>query len=57
MKNSLSDRIKVTKNKKVLRRKMAVNHFRSKKRASAKTKKKKMVSLGYPNIESYGHTK
>jgi ribosomal protein L35 len=57
MKKSFSNRIRITKNKKVLRRRMGVNHFRSKKRSKLKAQKRKTTTLKYPKIARHAHAK
>ncbi|MBI1960718.1 MAG: hypothetical protein HYS43_00360 [Candidatus Liptonbacteria bacterium] len=55
MKKSFSDRIRVTKNKKLLRRGMGVNHFRSKKSAASKARTRKLHGVGYPHLMKNAH--
>jgi len=49
MKTAVRKRIKVTRNGKVLRRPMAVDHFRTKKSRKLIQQKRKKVGLDYPN--------
>jgi len=53
---SVSKRIRVTRNGKVVRRPMAVNHFRTRKNGRSVQKKRGTVSLDYPmkKLASYG---
>jgi ribosomal protein L35 len=46
MKKSMSSRIKITKNGKVLRRKMGTGHFRTRKSTSVLRGKRSRTSLG-----------
>jgi len=48
MRKVFSKRIRITKNGKVLRRKMSVCHFRSKKSSGAKQERRKFLGLDYP---------
>lgn len=48
MKKSVSKRIKVTKNGKVLRRAMRINHFRTRKTTKNIKSKTKMFGLDHP---------
>jgi len=48
MKKSLSKRIKISKHGKLLRRKMAVDHCRTRKSTKNLKHKLKMVGLDYP---------
>ena len=50
MKKSFSSRIRMTKNKKTLRRMMGVNHFRSKKSGRTKARQRKLHGVGYPHL-------
>jgi ribosomal protein L35 len=45
---SFSKRVRITKNGKIVRRKMAVNHFRTRANAKGIRVKRKTVSLSYP---------
>ncbi|HEY4475769.1 MAG TPA: bL35 family ribosomal protein [Candidatus Paceibacterota bacterium] len=45
MKNSVSDRIRITKTGKILRRPMGVNHFRAKKTSKQRMSKRGTRSL------------
>ncbi len=45
---SLATRIRVTKNGKIIRRPMAVDHFRTRKNARKIQNKRKTLSLDYP---------
>lgn len=55
MKKSVSKRIRVTKNGKVVRRPMAVDHFRTRKTGRGIQNKRKTLSLNYPlkKLNSY----
>lgn len=44
----LNKRIKKTKNGKIMRKQMGINHFRSKKSGNARRGKNKSRSLNYP---------
>ena len=46
---SFSKRIKITKNGKIVRRAMGVNHFKTRKNANGIRKKRVMLSLSIPN--------
>lgn len=46
MKNSMSSRIKITKNGKLIRRKMGSGHFRTRKSSKSIQSKRKTTSLG-----------
>ncbi len=46
MKKSMSSRIKITKNGKVLRRKMGTGHFRTRKSSSVIRSKRNRTTLG-----------
>jgi ribosomal protein L35 len=48
MRKSLSKRIKITKNKKIVRRFMAIDHFRTRKTTKNVRRKNKTASLDYP---------
>jgi ribosomal protein L35 len=48
VKKSVSKRIRITKNGKIVRRPMGVNHFRTRKSTNNVRSKRKTVSLGYP---------
>ncbi len=48
MKKSVSKRFKVTKSGKLLRRRMAVDHFRTRKTKKNMRGKRKRVGLDYP---------
>ena len=45
---SFSKRVRITKNGKIVRRKMAVNHFRTRANAKGIRAKRKTTSLNYP---------
>jgi ribosomal protein L35 len=45
---SFSKRVRITKNGKIVRRKMAVNHFRTRADAKGIRGKRKTTSLNYP---------
>ncbi|HVN26487.1 MAG TPA: 50S ribosomal protein L35 [Candidatus Paceibacterota bacterium] len=45
---SLSKRIKITKNGKIVRRRMAVDHFRTSKSTKVNRNSTKLLSLNYP---------
>jgi len=45
---ALAKRIKITKNGKIVRRPMAVDHFRTRKNARKIQSKRKTLSLNYP---------
>jgi ribosomal protein L35 len=45
---ALAKRVKITKNGKVVRRPMAVDHFRTRKNARKIQSKRKTLSLDYP---------
>ena len=49
MKKSISKRFKFTKNGKLLRRKMAQDHFKIKKSGQKNEAKRKTLSLDYPH--------
>jgi len=48
MRKSLSKRIRITKNGKIIRRPMAVDHFRTRKSNRNVRGKRKTLSLDYP---------
>jgi ribosomal protein L35 len=48
VKKSVSKRIRITKNGKIVRRPMGVNHFRTRKSTKNVRSKRKTLSLGYP---------
>lgn len=45
MKNSVSNRIKITKTGKILRRKMAQDHFRAKKSGKQMSRKQSLIAF------------
>jgi ribosomal protein L35 len=45
---ALAKRVKITKNGKIVRRAMGIDHFRTRKNASTIQKKRKSRSLNYP---------
>jgi ribosomal protein L35 len=45
---ALEKRVRITKNGKILRRAMAIDHFRTRKNATSIQKKRRMRSLDYP---------
>ena len=45
---SVQKRIRVTRNGKIVRRPMAVNHFRTRKNGKGVQRKRKTMSLDYP---------
>lgn len=51
MKKSFAKRIKITKGGKILRRLMAVDHFKSKNSGHSRQSKRKLQRLGYPNLK------
>ena len=48
MRKSLSKRIRITKNGKIIRRPMGVDHFRTRKTQKVVRRKNKTVSLNHP---------
>jgi len=48
MKKSVSKRIKIKKNGKIIRRSMAIDHFRTRKSKRNLSRKKRMLSLNFP---------
>ena len=53
MKKSFKKRIKVTKNGKMVRRKMAQNHFRAKRSGKQKRNKRRTVLLTSPDVRVF----
>lgn len=45
---ALSKRVKITKNGKIVRRAMAIDHFRTRKNGRSIQKKRRTLSLNYP---------
>ena len=45
---SFSKRVRITKNGKIVRRRMAVDHFRTRKSTKVNRNSRKTLSLGYP---------
>jgi ribosomal protein L35 len=48
LKKSLAKRIRITRNGKIVRRPMAVDHFRTRKTGRAIQRKRKTLTLNYP---------
>jgi len=48
LKKSVAKRIRITRNGKIVRRSMAVDHFRTRKNGRAIQRKRKTLSLNYP---------
>jgi ribosomal protein L35 len=53
---TFTKRVRITKNGKMVRRRMAVNHFRTRANAKGIRNKRKTLSLNYPmkKISNYG---
>jgi ribosomal protein L35 len=55
LKKSLAKRIRITRNGKIVRRPMGVNHFRTRKNGRGIQRSRKTLSLDYPmkNLTNY----